>query len=143
MVNNTIVSRFTGPPLPHEVVGRKLSGGPLYPPSEVLELLGRQGNGVVRAWSRDCIRDVQKLDFVADDLAELIAQALQDGRFLGSEWCVQKPEGPWAACDAYSLRRQEWIEAAAKHMSSEYYIKFAISKTGLLLFLASCHLSRS
>jgi len=143
MVNNTIVSRFTGPPLPHEVVGRKLSGGPLYPPSEVLELLDRQGNEAVRAWSRDCIRDVQKLELKDDDLAKLIGHAVQDGRFLGSEWCVQKPEGPWAACDAYSLRRQEWIEAVAKHMSAQYYIKFAIGKTGLLLFLASCHLSGS
>lgn len=84
---------------------------------------------------------VQELD--GDDLAGLIGEAVRCGRFLGAEWCVQKPDGPWVACDAYSLRRHEWIEAAGKEMLAEYYIKFAIGKTGLLLLLASCHLSGS
>jgi hypothetical protein len=143
MVTTRIVSRFSGPPLPGEAAGRKISGGPLYEATEVLGLLDRAGGAAVQAWSRDCIRDVQKLELDGDDLAGLIGEAVHCGRFLGAEWCVQKPDGPWAACDAYSLRRHEWIEAAGKEMLAEYYIKFAISKTGLLLLLASCHLSGS
>ncbi len=143
MVTTRIVSRFSGPPSPDAALGRKISGGPLYEADEVLQLLAKAGGAAVQAWSRDCIRDVQKLELDGDDLAGLIGEAVRCGRFLGAEWCVQKPDGPWAACDAYSLRRSEWIEAAGKQMVAEYYIKFAIGKTGLLLLLASCHLSGS
>ncbi|SEJ06527.1 hypothetical protein SAMN04244572_02616 [Azotobacter beijerinckii] len=143
MVSIRIVSRFSGPPSPDEAAGRKISGGPLYPEAEVLELLGTQGGAAVKAWSQDCIRDVQKLELDDDDLAGLIGEAVRRGRFRGAEWCVQKPDGPWAACDAYSLCRSEWIEAAGKEMPAEYYIKFAIGKMGPLLLLASCHLSGS
>ncbi len=143
MVTTRIVSRFSGPPSPDAAPGRKIGGGPLYPKDEVLELLATRGAAAVHAWSRDCIRDVQKLELDADDLAGLIREAVCSGRFRGAEWCVQKPDGPWAACDAYSLRRSEWVEAAGKAMPCDYYVKFAIGKTGLLLLLASCHLSGS
>ena len=50
-----------------------------------------------------------------------------------------KPSGPWAACDAYQLWHNEWVQAAYKEMCFEYYIKFAIGKSGKLLLLVSCH----
>ncbi|PLY15334.1 MAG: hypothetical protein C0631_07640 [Sedimenticola sp.] len=65
--------------------------------------------------------------------------AVQSGRFRGAEWCVQHPNGPWAACDAYSFVRREWLAHAHREMSMEYYIKFAIAKTGKLLLVVSCH----
>lgn len=143
MVTTRIVSRFAGPPPPDAAAGRKISGGPLYEAGEVLQLLAEAGGAAVIQWTQGCSRDAQKLALDSDDLAGLIGEAVQFGRFLGAEWCVQKPDGPWAACDAYSLRRSEWIEVVGKQMVADYYIKFAIGKTGMLLLLASCHLSGS
>ncbi|MYA66563.1 MAG: hypothetical protein F4X09_04575 [Gammaproteobacteria bacterium] len=67
--------------------------------------------------------------------------AVSNGQFRGAEWCVQRDEGPWAACDAYTVIRQEWIAKAQKEMPFEYYVKFAIARTGSKVLLASCHLS--
>lgn len=67
---------------------------------------------------------------------------ITQGQYVNSQWCVQKPTGPWAACDGYRLFRDEWVEYAHKEMRYEYYVKFAIGKTGKLLLLVSCHLSR-
>ncbi|EIC20338.1 hypothetical protein [Thiorhodovibrio frisius] len=139
MVNKTIVSRFTGDPPLDEGVCRKIAGGPLYPVAEVQALLTGLGAQAVRAWTNKCQRDMQKWSLDTDDLCELLQIALQSGRFRGAEWCVQHPNGPWAACDAYSLVRREWIANARKEMGIGYYIKFAIAKTGKLLLVVSCH----
>lgn len=139
MVRTTIVSRFSGE-LPHEEgVSRKIPGGPLYPADEVLALLADSGNQAVHAWTRKCGKDMQKWALDTDDLQELIKLALQSGRFRGAEWCEQRPGGPWAACDAYSLVRKEWVEWAHREMDIEYYVKFAIAKTGKVLLVVSCH----
>ena len=42
-------------------------------------------------------------------------------------------------CDAYKVTQYEWIENAGKDMPVSYYLKFAISKTGQLLLMASNH----
>jgi hypothetical protein len=68
-----------------------------------------------------------------------IKVALNKGFYTGSEWCKAQPTGPWAACDAYTLSRDEWIEATHSYMHIDYYLKFAISKTGTLLLSASNH----
>ena len=81
----------------------------------------------------------KKLGFGEDDLPGLIKLAVNRGRFIGAEWCQQNPDGPWAACDSYSVIRREWIDAAYKEMDMEYYIKFAIGKSGRILLLVSCH----
>lgn len=138
MVNNIIVSRFVGPPLPDEN-NRKLPNGPLYPPKEVLELLNTLSAESVIAWTDKCIGDLQDWSLDADDLLELLGIAVSRGRFRGSEWCIQQPGGPWAACDAYTLTRREYIEKAYKEMDIEYYLKFAVSKTGALMLIISCH----
>lgn len=139
MVSNTIVSRFTGELPKSENGPRHIAGGPLYSAEEVRQVLDRFGAEAVKAWTRKCIDDVQKLGLDADELRELVESALGSGRFRGSEWCVQYANGPWAACDAYSLVRREWIENAHKFMDIEYYLKIAISKTGRCLLMASCH----
>ena len=139
MVSAKIVSRFTGV-LPEAGADRTIPGGPLYPQDEVLTLL-KNGDGVIRAWTRNCAADVQQLAFDSDDLVLLITEAVTRGRFSGSEWCQQKPSGPWAACDAYALTRGEWVAAARKKLAVNYYCKFALGKTGTILLLVSCHLS--
>ena len=133
-----IVSRYTGSPPLGETASRTIPGGPLYPVGEVLELLEKEGAQII-AWTNKCQRDIQKWELDLDDLCQLIELAVSSGRFRGSEWCVQHSNGPWAACDAYSLVRREWIKYARKEVTTEYYIKFAIAKTGELLILASCH----
>lgn len=140
MVSNMIVSRFLGPPPPPGSNGpRKISGGPLYPATEVLSLLDRLGSSTLRVWTTKCGDDLQKLSLSLDDAVELLAIALSNRKFIGAEWCIQKPNGPWAACDAYSVVRREWISSARKDMDIEYYIKYAISKAGAILLLVSCH----
>ena len=139
MVNNVNVSRYHGQVPAGNNADLVISNSPLYTPEEVLALLNQYGEDAVKPWTRDCVSDVQKMSFDNGDLVELIQQALQSGRFINSQWCVQKPGGPWAACDSYHLRRPEWIAAAHKNMQCEYYIKYAIGKTGQLLLLASCH----
>jgi len=139
MVNNTIVSRFTGDLPLGEGESRKIPGGPLYPAGEVLALLAGSGIQAVRAWTRKCAEDLQKWELDADDLRELIETALRSGRFRGAEWCVQQPNGPWAACDAYVVVRPEWVQYAHREMDIEYYIKFAMSRTGTVLLVVSCH----
>ena len=90
-------------------------------------------------WTKDCKNDLQKHTLDISDARQLVHEAITSGQYLNSQWCVQKPTGPWAACDGYRLFRDEWIEYAHKYMRIEYYIKFAIGKTGKLLLLVSCH----
>lgn len=139
MVNTTIISRFSGRLPLGEGESRKITSGPLYPAEEVLALLANPGSQAIHAWTDKCGRDMQKWSLDADDLCELLEVALKAGRFLGAEWCVQRPNGPWAACDAYALVRQEWIPYAHREIDMGYYIKFAIAKTGKVLLVVSCH----
>ena len=139
MVNRKIVSRFTGDLPLGDGECRKIAGGPLYSTDEVLVLLAGSGAQAVRAWTNRSQNDMQKWSLDTDDLCELLELAVRSGRFRGAEWCVQRPNGPWAACDAYSLMRREWIANARREMDMEYYIKFAIAKTGKLLLVVSCH----
>jgi len=137
MVNTRVVSYFTGD-LPVNDFDRKIAAGPLYPEDDVLSILNSDAESVT-AWTQKCITDVQKLSLDDGDLLELVKLAVCGGRFIGSEWCKQKPGDPWAACDAYVVIRNEWVQAAHKEMDVEYYIKFAVAKTGAILLLVSCH----
>ncbi len=140
MVNKAVVSEFVGDPPSQDGASRKIEGGPLYAAEKVLALLAGSGAQAVQAWTEKCAKDLQKWSLDTDDLCDLVASAVRSGRFRGAEWCVQRPNGPWAACDAYSVVRREWIAQARKEFYVEYYIKFAIAKTGQLLLVASCHL---
>jgi hypothetical protein len=139
MVNNPInVSAYAGTP-PADGESRKIQGGPLYGAEAINQILLR-GEESFTAWTRKCKDDLQKYALDGQDVVELIAEALRVGRYRDSEWCRQNSRGPWAACDAYTLTRKEWIPHAHKEFLIEYYIKFAISKTGTLVLLVSCHL---
>lgn len=142
MVNNINVSSYNGSPPLTENDNREISGGPIYERDNVLTLL-ENGPDSLRSWTQKSIRDLAKYELSLEDVLGLIQFALQRGTFLGSEWCVQKPSGPWAACDAYRFFRSEWIQHAQKNMDIEYYVKFAISKTGVLILIASCHPSEA
>jgi hypothetical protein len=139
VINNRVnVSRYKGAPPSDSRTGfnRKIVGGPLYPASEVTALAEQ---GSLNFWTRGALEDAQKWKIDAIDASSLLRLALKSGRFLGAEWCEQKPSGPWAACDAYTITRQEWNQAAHKHIDCTYYLKFAISKTGQVLLMASNH----
>ena len=141
MVSNTIASRVQSGMAPPGGNARKIAGGPLYKTGEVLELLTDVEGKPVIAWTRKCVEDAISLRFDQEDLRELLRLAIHAGRFRGTEWCIQRDGGPWAACDAYSVTRQEWIARARKELTIEYFLKFAISRSGKKILLASCHLS--
>lgn len=139
MVNNPInVSAYAGAP-PADGESRKIHGGPLYE-VEVINQILQRGAAAFTAWTRKCKDDLQNYALDGQDVVELITEALRTGRYWDSEWCVQQPRGPWAACDAYTVTRKEWIPHAHKDFLIEYYIKFAISRAGTLMLLVSCHL---
>ncbi|MGI2137920.1 hypothetical protein [Shewanella baltica] len=137
MVSSSIASQYSGA-LPTSEKNRKIVGQtkPLYSKEDILNILSSSS---VVAWSRGCIEDMQKWEFDQDDIDILTATAVECGKYLGSEWCQPKPEGPWAACDAYRLIRTEWNQHAFKEIDCVYYIKVAIGKTGRIILLASCH----
>lgn len=143
MVNNVInVSAYTGQP-PDQAGDERIyiDNGPLYPVDDVRQLLDA-GDDKTTLWTRKCIQDVTGLGYEIADVRQLLQQAITEGHYLNSEWCVQRPTGPWAACDGYRLQRNEWVAAARKEMRFEYYVKFAIGKTGQILLLVSCHMSQ-
>jgi len=107
MVNNTIVSRYGGVTPKNEGDSREIPGGPLYPVSEVLELLKSRGDQAISSWTEKCIRDMQKWSLDASDQREIVELALKSGDFRGSEWCTQGEDGPWAACDAYVCHHRQ------------------------------------
>ncbi|ART78922.1 hypothetical protein [Oceanisphaera avium] len=145
MVNNTInVSAYQGQP-PTNVQGGRIyiQDGPLYLPRDVLALLDL-GDESTKLVTTKCRKDVQVMGFDIADVRQLVDTALNTGKYLKSEWCLvgqTDSARSWAACDGYRLLRDEWVEHAHKEMRIEYYVKFAIGKTGKLLLLVSCHLS--
>lgn len=143
MVNTLVnVSAYQGlPPLEEGASNRVISPGPLYAKNEILNVLA-MGEDSLLPWTRGCREDMQRLAMEIPDAINLVREALTSGSYLKSEWCVQKPTGPWAACDVYRLFRYEAIKNSQNEMRFEYYVKFAIGKTGKLLLLVSCHLSR-
>lgn len=140
MVNNNILSLHQGNGSPWTLKNRKIKGAALYPSADVIDLIRIYGESAVTPVTKKCASDAKKLSFEHADIGAVIKKAVNTGRFLGSEWC-QTDAGAWAACDAYSISRFEWCEALGEDKEYEYYIKFAIGKTGKLLLAASCHLS--
>ena len=141
MVNTFNISRFGGtPPSSDDVAdsNRRIQDGPIYSREDILQILSEE---TIRPITRRCIRDTQALEFDASGLTLLIEESLENGIYIGSEWCSTGSPGSWAACDAYSLQRLEWIPNCGKNMNCNYYVKFAISSSGDVLLLLSCHTS--
>lgn len=118
---------------------RRIHGGPLYSKEKVLSVL-EAGEQSVFPWTRKCIKDMrEKLDIDNAELVDLLKAAITAGKYQNSEWCCSKNPKKWLAADAYVLKHDEWIENAKKHMQIEYYLKFAIAKSGSVILTVSCH----
>lgn len=141
MVKYVILSRDLQPKVTLAVgSSRKIDVGPLYLIDEILTACESTN---VRILTKKAIRDVQNLSLCDEQVTQLIQRAVQGGRYKNSEWCElgrTDTTVSWAACDAYTLKLDEWNEAAGKFFPTEYYLKFAIGKTGLMLLVVSCHL---
>lgn len=134
--NRANVSRFSGLLPQSDDEPREIDSGPLYMMADVQSLAATLR---IHFWSRGAVADAQKWSLSIEDVAELIKLAMESGSYKGAEWCKAQPAGPWAACDAYTVSRLEWNQAAHKEMRISYYLKFAISKTGSVLLSASNH----
>lgn len=140
MINNgrPNVSQFPGR-LPDKVASggdRRISDSPIYDTAELVTLAEAEN---VQLWSTGARRDAAKWSLDIPDISRLIVAAIQRGRFLGVEWCEAGRGGPWAACEAWVITQREWVETAGKYMDITYYLKFAISRTGSILLMASNH----
>lgn len=142
MVNNSNLSLYSGSEPPSVADGiRTIKGGPIYSVEQVLSLISGSESfqQSLFLWTRKCQADVRNLSFDLEDVAQLLREALTRGVYKSSEWCQQSSNNNWAACDAYFLQRYEWNEFAYKELMTEYYLKFAIGKSGKILLLVSCH----
>jgi hypothetical protein len=133
MVSFKIISEYSGGPDPGDRV--KIGIVPLYPLDRVRALASDPKQ--VRLWTRKIAKDVLNLNWSEVDVAELLAE-LQPHQYIDSEWCTNG-SGAWAACDAYAVQRREWVSTVNKEMNMEYFVKFAIGKTGALVLVVSCH----
>lgn len=137
MINNPIVvSMYRTNPQKCEHDERKIYSGPLYATETLYELAAK---AKVIPWSKGAIDDFQKWSFDNEELGQLICEALKRGKYIDSEWCINKPGGSWAACDTYLIHVKEWNEYAHKELANAYYLKIALNKTGQLLLSASNH----
>ena len=137
MVKIFVVSEYSLNP-PEDGQGRvKIANGPLYDLVWVQKLAAAGG---LNTWTDRCDKTVYEL--FAGDLAAVadLLGHLRPADYRDSEWCTNG-RNAWAACDAYALRRVEWLASAGKEMGVEYFVKFAVGKTGQLVLLVSCHLS--
>jgi hypothetical protein len=128
------LSAYDGePPGAHEV--QKIAGGPLYDLTRIKALT--ELPDAVNLWTAKARRDVANLALDPAEVGAMIRQLREDD-YRDSEWC-SNGKGALAACDAYVLKRSEYIEHAHKSFRMEYFLKFAESKTGKLVLIVSCH----
>ena len=137
MVKSLVLSEYdNNPPQTHGKNRVKIKSGPLYDLERIQNLVNDENQ--LFAWTEKCRKDIHKL--FDDDLscvAELI-RCLKKTDYIDSEWC-ENGRGALAACDAYSTRRLEVIQATGMSMPVEYFLKFAVGKTGKLVLMVSCH----
>lgn len=137
MVKLIVVSEYSSNPPEGPGTGRiKIGDGPCYGLARVQDLVLDEDQ--LKAWTDKCRKDVRK--WFDDDLqrvADLIG-SLKESDYIDSEWC-ENGKGAVAACDAYSIRRVETAPAIGQALRMEYFLKFAVSKTGTLVLMVSCH----
>ena len=134
MVTFKNLSAYEGEP-PGDGKSRKITGGSLYGLAEIQAIAATPG--AINFWTAKCRRDAANLTLDAADVG-LMLQELTELDYRDSEWC-DNGKGAWAACDAYALRRVEYVETAGKSFRMEFFLKFALSKTGKLVLMVSCH----
>ena len=136
MVKIFVVSEYSLNP-PEDGQGQvKIAKGPLYDLARVQRLATAGG---LNTWTDRCDKAVYEL-FAGDleAVAGLLGH-LRPADYRDSEWCTNG-RNALAACDAYALRRLEWVASAGREMGVEYFVKFAVGKAGQLVLLVSCHL---
>lgn len=136
MVKMVVVSEYSLNP-PEDGQGRvKIANGPLYALERVQTLAWEENQ--LFTWTEKCRKDVRK--WFDDDLERvgdlILSLRLED--YIDSEWC-ENGKGAWAACDAYSVSVGETAPATGRPVRMEYFVKFAVSKTGALVLIVSCH----
>ena len=114
----------------------KIGAGPLYDLTRVQALIEDENKLI--AWTQKCRNDVFK--YFSGDYAEVadLIQRLRPRDYIDSEWC-ENGKGRIAACDAYTVRRTEEVAATGKRATFDYFLKFAIGKTGILVLVISSH----
>jgi hypothetical protein len=133
MVSFKVISEYSGDPVPGNRV--KIGTGPLYDLARVKALATQADR--VKLLTEKCRQDVHNLGWDEDDVAQLLS-ILTAGDYKDSEWC-DNGKGAWAACDTYTIRLRDWVETAHKELTMNYFLKFAIGKTGTLVLMLSCH----
>jgi len=136
MVSKVNLSRYNEGEPPEEGADRRIAGGPIYSTKELLEILSG-GGGVVKP-AGNCVKQLQALSFDEDDAAELLVRGLTQGRYKNSEWAGCGGNSV-AACDVYIARRLEDVGSSHGPAEVEYYLKFAIGRTGKVIVLVRCH----
>ena len=125
--------------------GRINIPGPIYSLDRVVALA--QDASRVNLWTRNSIKRAQSLhgtstiqfDSDTEYIASLLVELGANGTYLKSEWCENGKDAV-AACDSYKLVRQEWAAESNKLVSVEYYLKFALSKSGNVILVISNHI---
>ena len=135
MVKMFIVSEYSTNP-PTESGRVKIAEGPLYGLARVQALIQQENQ--LQAWTEKCRKDIRK--WFDDDWQRVsdILGSLKNADYIDSEWC-ENGRGAIAACDAYSCHVTETAPATGKSLRMEYFVKFAVSKTGTLVLMVSCH----
>jgi hypothetical protein len=138
VVSSINVSRRTDIPEPPDwkvKAQRKIATvTPLYPVDDVKALL-KKGVLATSLFTVKCGEDVSDEGLSLSDVIAIVSEAIEHGRYKGAQWCRQsETTPPIAPCDAYSIRRM-----SSKGVVVPFYVKFAISSTGNLLLLFSCH----
>lgn len=136
MVKIVVISEYSCNP-PQNAAGRvKIAEGPLYELTRVQRLTAQ--DGALQAWTDKCRKDVRKwFDDDFEHIVQLIG-SLKTTDYIDSEWC-ENGKGAIAACDAYCIHVVEMAPATGKPLRMEYFLKFAVSKTGALVLMVSCH----
>lgn len=134
MVNNRNLSAYKASDPTGEAT--YIPNGPLYPPQDVLLMLG---SAEVRPITRKCREQIRQHGYDQDDLKALVRKAVVTNGYRNSRWCAQGAPGCWYACDGYRVTSQEWVEKLGKYFDFVMYIKFAVHENGSVLVLISCH----
>lgn len=135
MVRKIVVSEYSSNP-PEEAHRTKISDGPLYDLVRVKAIIADENQ--LQLWTRKCRLDVQNLFDSDFDRVVALLESLQASEYVDSEWCDNGAKA-LAACDAYRCQRREMIPSTGKYMMIDYFLKFAIGKTGQLVLVVSCH----
>jgi hypothetical protein len=136
MASLAVVSAYSADP-PDDAARVKIRGGPIYDLNTIRELATR--TSAIVAWTAKCRRDIRALFSNEWCALSTLLGSLEPCHYLHSEWC-ENGGGSVAACDAYGIERGETTQAG-REVCVSYFVKFAISRTGGLILLVSCHLS--